>query len=232
MSRSNCRLLLTALATCLIVAGQVEAEEGSPQPTIDFVRDVRPILESHCLGCHGPDKQESNYRLDRKGVALKGGDYGDAPIVPGKSGQSPLIAYITGGGELTMPPDGDGLSEGEVATLKAWIDQGATWPGDAIDDPAVTHWAFQPLVRPSVPAVENQSPFVRNEVDAFVLAKLQANDLRPSPEADRRTLIRRLYFDVIGLPPAPEEIREFVDDSGPTAYERLVERLLASPHFG
>ncbi|HVX10951.1 MAG TPA: DUF1553 domain-containing protein [Pirellulales bacterium] len=232
MSRSDCRLLLAMLVACLCGSGLAAAGEGPPESRIDFVRDVRPIFESHCLSCHGPDKQESNYRLDRRGVALKGGDYGEAPIVPGKSEQSPLIRYVAGGADLTMPPNGDRLPEEKVATLRAWIDQGATWPDDAAHDPVIAHWAFQPLVRPAVPELENQSRFARNEIDAFVLSKLREHDLAPSSEADRRTLIRRLYFDVIGLPPTPEEVREFLADSDPTAYERLVERLLASPHFG
>ena len=136
---------------------------------------------------------------------------------------------------MVMPPTGGRLSADQVAVVRAWIDQGAAWPETdtpAESSTASSHWSFQPVSRPEPPAVSAPSFPVRNAIDAFVLATLQANGLLPSPEADRRTLIRRLYFDVIGLPPAPADIEAFVDDAAPAAYEQLVERLLASPHFG
>ncbi len=133
-----------------------------------------------------------------------------------------------------MPPEGQKLSATEVATLRAWIDQGAVWPDSLAGEQTdrLSHWSFQPVVRPEAPQPEPAAQAVRNPIDAFVFARLQANGLTPSPEADRRTLIRRLYFDVIGLPPSPAEVEQFVNDDDSLAYEKLVDRLLASPHFG
>ncbi|HET6882433.1 MAG TPA: DUF1553 domain-containing protein [Pirellulales bacterium] len=226
------RMILPVLA---LWAGEVSAAEAesSPQRRIEFVRDVRPIFQTHCVRCHGPDKQQSSYRLDRKAIALKGGDYGEKPIVPGSSDQSPLLEYLSGNGELTMPPEGERLSADQIATLRAWIDEGASWPDDTSTLGEVAHWSFQPIIRPAVPEVDAGSDFeMTNALDAFVLAKLRESGLRPSPKADRRTLIRRVYFDVVGLPPSPEEVEQFVNDGDAAAYSKLVERLLASPHFG
>ncbi len=202
---------------------------GQDRP-IDFDRQVQPIFKAHCIGCHGPGKQRGGLRLDTAD-ALRGGDAG-VVIVPGKSGQSLLIKKISSA-DLTerMPPKGEPLAAAEIATLRAWIDQGAKWPRTATADPFRGHWAFRPLVRPKPPrSAENNSP--RNPIDEFIVAKLQAAGLKPSPEADRVALIRRLKFDLLGLPPTPEEIDAFVKDARPDAYERLVERYLASPHYG
>ncbi|OYV96117.1 MAG: hypothetical protein B7Z73_01325 [Planctomycetia bacterium 21-64-5] len=223
---------MAALAFCLAEETSARAVETASQQRIDYLRDVRPIFQAHCLRCHGADKQQSNYRLDRKAVALQGGDYGNRPIVPGSSGESPLMDYLSGKGDLTMPPEGELLSADEIATLRAWIDQGAVWPDDTAAKGVVPHWSFQPLARPAAPEVDTPGFEVRNAIDAFVAAKLRDKGLRPSPEADRRTLIRRVSFDVIGLPPSPEEVEQFVHDRDPAAYTKLVERLLASPHFG
>ena len=219
-------------ALTLLFVGVAQGDEANSRRRVDFLRDVRPIFEAHCFRCHGPDKQQSNYRLDSKTVALKGGDYGDPPILPGKSNESPLIGYLSGKGELKMPPQGERLSAHEIEILRAWIDEGANWPYDGERDAAKSHWSFQPVVRPAVPQIAEPGSELRNAIDAFVLAKLCENGLSPSPEADRCALIRRLYFDVIGLPPSPEEVEQFVEDGDAAAYEKLVERLLSSPHFG
>lgn len=231
MCRKTC-LVAAVLAFFMMSQTSIRAGQADAQRRIDFVRDVRPVFERHCFRCHGPEKQQSNYRLDRRSVALKGGDYGSSPIVPGKSDQSPLIEYLSGNGDLTMPPEGERLSTSDIATLRAWIDQGAAWPDDAEPEAANDHWSFRPLSHPAVPNVDDPDFAIRNPIDAFVLRKLRENDLSPSPEADRRTLIRRTYFDVIGLPPSPDEVEAFVDAPDPAAYEKLVDRLLASPHFG
>jgi hypothetical protein len=209
-----------------------------PRPTrlytpIDFDRDVKPIFAKHCYSCHGPDKQRYGLRLDRKADALKGGDSGPA-VVAGKSGESLLLHLVSGKDtDRVMPPKGDPLTVDQIATLKAWIDQGAKWPDD---DSATTNpvdwWSLRPVQTPAVPQVHNPEFRVRNPIDAFVLAKVAEKGLKPSPEAGRRTLIRRLCFDLLGLPPTFEEVEAFVNDPAPDAYEKLVDRLLASPHHG
>ena len=212
---------------------------------IDFERQVRPLLVERCGDCHGPDTQESGLRLDVKHRAVKGGDFG-AVILPGKAADSELIHRITSTDEKTMmPPDGERLSAAEVATLKDWIDAGADWPESEADritretdrDPRLDHWAWQPVVRPAVPQAREASPSGeawpdRNEIDRFLQAKLGEENLMPAPEADRRTLIRRLSFDLTGLPPSPEEVAAFVADESPDAYDKLLDRLLESQHYG
>jgi hypothetical protein len=196
---------------------------------IDFARDVRPIFQSRCLTCHGPDKQRGGLRLDNK-AALAGGDAG-VVIVPGQVEKSPLIRRITSSDEAErMPPKGERLTPEQVRILRAWIDQGAAWPDDAAD-PIKQHWAFKPVARREAPDVETHG-WARNPIDRFIAAKLHVAGLTPSPEADRATLLRRLKFDLLGLPPTPEEIDAFVADCRPDAYERQVDTMLASPHYG
>lgn len=231
MCKTAPKMMLSLLVYGLI-GGLAARAAQAEQRRVDFTRHVRPIFAAHCFACHGPDKQRSSYRLDRKTIALAGGDYGTPPIVPGNSDASPLIDYLSGKGDLTMPPDGARLSADEIATLRDWIDQGALWPDDGEEDESGSHWSFQPVVRHVVPAADDALFTVRNPIDAFVLSELRENGLSPSPEADRRTLIRRLSFDCIGLPPTPAEVEQFVGDHDEAAYEKLVERLLASPHFG
>jgi hypothetical protein len=219
------------LAAALTVPMPTWAEDPTQREAIDFNRDVKPIFAKHCFSCHGPDKQKQGLRLDRKADALKGGDDG-VVIIPGKSAQSLLVQLASGQDkDRLMPPKGP-LSAKELDTLKRWIDQGAKWPddGSAPTNP-VDWWSFKPLAKPALPSVDQQSP-PPNPIDRFILAKLRDKGLKPSAQADRRTLIRRLYFDLIGLPPTPEEIDAFVRDEAADSYEKLVDRLLASPHFG
>ncbi len=200
---------------------------------VDFSRDVKPLFAKYCLNCHGPDKQQAGLRLDVQGDAVRGGDSGAAFEV-GKSGGSLLIKYVAGlDPDIVMPPEGDKFSRDDVALLRAWIDQGAKWsddPGNEAKSNA-THWAFRPIQRPLLPKIKLEN-WVSNPIDRFILAKLEPKKIAPAPEADRRTLIRRLSLDLLGLPPAPAEIRAFLDDTRPDAYELLVDTLLASPHFG
>ncbi len=202
---------------------------------VDFVRDVQPILSQHCFECHGADTQESGLRLDRADTRLLGGNSGPA-IVVGDSGKSLLIQAVCGDGDAVakMPPDGPPLSTAEIAVLRRWIDAGATAPADA--DPLAVqrqsdHWSFQPLAHVEVPAVRH-AQLVRNPIDAFILAGLEAANLEPSPEADKATLIRRVSLDLTGLPPTIEQVDAFLADTHDEAYERLVDRLLSSPHYG
>ncbi len=215
--------------------GAASAALPAPAPrSVDFVTDIQPILARRCLECHGPQKQKSAYRLDNQPIAFRGGDSGHAAIVPGNSAGSPLIRSVTSSDrDERMPPKGDPLTADEVGLLRAWIDQGATWPESAsarVDDPR-DWWSLQPLRRPTVPKVlglENGE----NPIDAFVRARLLGSGGGASAEADRRTLIRRVTFDLTGLPPTPEEVAAFLADKDPRAYERLVDRLLSSPHYG
>jgi mono/diheme cytochrome c family protein len=205
------------------------------QKQVDYARDIQPILASRCYRCHGQEGQEGGLRLHRKAAALAGGDSG-AALVAGKSAESLLIQYVTGlnDNETIMPPEGEGerLTTEQVALLRAWIDQGIAWPASA--DPKETgprHWSFEPIADPPLPTVK-RTGWMRNGIDQFVLARLESLGIEPSSEADRVTLIRRLYFDLLGLLPTPAEVDAFVSDERSDAYERLVDRLLASPHYG
>jgi mono/diheme cytochrome c family protein len=236
MSASAClpAALVAVLLTTPATKTPATDTPGSPAPDprpIDFDRDVKPILAKNCFACHGPDKQKGGLRLDRKADALRGGDSGNA-VVPGKSADSLLIQLASGQDkDRVMPPKGDRLTAAEVATLRAWIDQGAKWPDDG-STTAADWWCFRPIANPPVPVIRDPRFTIRNPIDAFILAKLRDRGLSPSPEADRRTLIRRVYFDLIGLPPTPGEVDAFLNDASPDAYEKLVDRLLASPHHG
>jgi Protein of unknown function (DUF1553)/Protein of unknown function (DUF1549)/Planctomycete cytochrome C len=202
--------------------------------TIDYDKDVRPILETRCYSCHGPKKQKADLRLDEKAVAVRGGSDGLKAIRPGHSAESELFRRVASlDPDERMPLEGEPLTPLQVGTLRAWIDQGAKWP----EDPSGTgrnargHWAFRPPVRPAEPSVRTHN-WARNPIDRFILARLDAEGLSPSPEADKLTLLRRLSLDLIGLPPSVEEVDGFLADPTEDAYSRVVERLLASPHFG
>ncbi len=222
--------------TFVVIASLSLAADKLPPPAdrkIDFVKDVRPLLEKHCWKCHGAEKQESGLRLDSHAALLKGGDIGQV-IAAKDSERSKLILLVSGTDPQTvMPPDGPQLKPKEVGILRAWIDQGCVWPDDDSPKKEIrnTHWAYQPIRR-VVPPVMKQGDWVRNPIDQFVLAELKKRGIAPSPEADRSTLIRRLNLDLLGLPPTIEEVDAFVNDSRPSAYDELVDRLLKSPHFG
>jgi mono/diheme cytochrome c family protein len=224
--RAACYCRIGVLAVVLLLDPAV-APAAEPK-AVDFARDIRPILQARCAGCHGAKKQRGGLRLDRKDRALAGGDSGTV-LIPGRAADSPLIRRVSSDDEAErMPPDGERLSAEQVRQLRTWIDKGAAWPDDTTE---VTHWAFRPVRKPPLPAVADIR-WPRNAIDRFILARAEKEGLRPSPEADRRTLIRRLSFDLLGLPPVPEEVEAFVADPDPLAYEKLVERLLASPAYG
>jgi hypothetical protein len=200
-------------------------------PAPDFDRDIRPLLEKRCLMCHGAQQQMSGLRLDGRDSALKGGYSGPA-IVPGNASASLIVTMVTTGREgRVMPPVPPRLTPEEISRIRAWIDAGAVWPGGdaqtaAAPRPVSSHWAFQPVRRPEPPHT------AANPVDAFVLARLRKEGIAPSPEADAPTLIRRLWLDITGLVPTPGEVDAFAADRSPDAYEHMVDRLLASPHYG
>jgi hypothetical protein len=213
------------------------ADDGLPPAAttkVDFARDIAPLFEKRCFMCHGPRQQMSGLRLDQKAAALKGGLSGPV-IVPRDSSGSRLIRLVAGVSpdKKVMPPIGDRLTAAEIGLLRGWIDQGVEWPETATVTAAArpSHWSFQKIVRPDPPAVRNRA-WPRNPIDSFVLAKLESESIAPSPEASKSTLIRRVSLDLTGLPPSPDEVREFLSDNRPDAYERLVDRLLDSPHYG
>ncbi len=209
-----------------------ESEPGA-EPRIDFVLDIRPIFEASCFTCHGAEKQMAELRLDSRRSALEGGKSGPA-ILPGNGAESLLYRKAMGSADGSrMPLAGDALGDTEIKAILGWIDQGAGWPDElAAEAPSPKkHWAYVKPSRPEPPAVKRPS-WVRNPIDSFILSRLEKEGLEPSPEASRVILIRRLTLDLIGLPPTLDEVDAFVADSSPDAYEKVVDRLLASPHYG
>ena len=235
-------LLLGPAMTC--DSARAATAEPDAESLQFFEANVRPILVDSCFKCHGPTKQKGGLRLDSRAAILRGGETGPV-VVPGKGDESLLIEAIHYDG-LEMPPGGK-LDDAKVAILTRWVEMGAPWPAvdpSATDDgPAAAQlkprlsdedckfWSFQPVRRPEVPAAGDTTT-VKNAIDRFIVSRLSVEGLTPSPEADRRTLIRRATFDLTGLPPTPEEVAAFVSDEAPLAYERLIERLLASPRYG
>ncbi len=211
------------------MSSSIRAEEA-----VDFAHDIKPVFQKHCITCHGSEKQESGLRLDLPSFVKQGGDRG-AAFVAGKPAESLLFQSITGQGDVSeMPAEGPKLNKAQIALIRRWIDEGAKLPKDEVvknKNGTSDHWAFQPIIRPAVPSVQ-KTGWARNPIDRFVLARLEEEGITPSPEADRYTLIRRLSFDLRGLPPTWEETEAFVHDPRPDAYERLVERMLASPQYG
>jgi mono/diheme cytochrome c family protein len=223
---------LPLLAAGLAVAAEPEA---TPAQVEFFEREVRPVLAEHCHGCHGPEKQKSGLRLDARAFVLKGGEIGPV-VVPGKPEASRLIWAINhahGDKVEPMPGDDEKIPPAAIAALTEWVRQGLPWPreaGPALADPS-SHWAFQPVRNPSLPPVKSASR-VRAPMDRFLLAALDKAGLTFAPEAPREVLARRLYLTLWGLAPTADELEAFLSDKSPDAYERLVDRLLASPHFG
>ncbi len=213
----------------LVAHPAILAEESETGRRPDFDREIRPILESRCFDCHGARKQKADLRFDRRRDAVKGGDSGPA-WKPGHSDESLLIHLVEGlDPERVMPPKGDRLDPKQIAHLRAWIDSGALWPTDAAEELEEVHWSFRPVRRPAVPRVGSGDA---SPIDAFVDEKLAASGLQKSPEASRVTLIRRLYLVMLGLPPTPEEVRRFVDDPDPKAFEKWVDQVLDDPRYG
>ena len=217
-------------------------EERARQPRIDFARDIQPIFKQYCAECHGPSKARGRLRLHTPDAIVKGGLSG-SPITPGKSEVSLLVRRVMGlDGEDQMPLDGEPLPEATIARLRAWIDQGAPMSGIAGAPAAASggagaptsdpeHWSYSRPTRPALPAVA-RADWARNAIDRFVLARLEREKLSPSPEATKSTLLRRVTLDLTGLPPSPAELDAFLADTSPDAYDHVVDRLLASRHYG
>ncbi len=201
---------------------------------VDYVREVKPILAQHCYRCHGASQQKGGLRADTAALLRTGGDTGPA-FVAGKSADSIVVQSVLGAHDdiSRMPYKKPPLSDAQIATLRTWIDQGALAPANEEPEKNL-HWAFVTPKRPAIPSIENQKSKIINPLDAFIRGRLAAEPekIAPSPEADRVTLLRRVSLDLIGLPPTPAEVAAFLADKSPDAYERVVARLLASPHHG
>ena len=216
---------LFPLVLVLLVAGSVSAQTSDDE---FFEKSVRPVLVERCVGCHGPKAKKGGLRLDTREGVLAGGDDGVVVVVPGKPAESRLVAAVKHAGKLKMPEKK--LPDAEIAALEKWVQLGAPWPAAVKLTPpekAADHWAFHPVVKPQVPKSDAANP-----IDAFIQVKLAEKKLKPSAEADKRTLIRRVSFDLTGLPPTPAELEAFLKDDAKDAYQKMVDRLLTSPRYG
>jgi hypothetical protein len=234
--------LPTSLALCGVLAGFSARADAAPDVRAGrfFESEVRPLLAARCQKCHGPRQQKGGLRLDSRDAVLKGGNTGPA-VVPGNVVESLLIEAVNHESLEMPPPPEKPLSSREIATLTEWVKQGAPWPETsgsasvrtpgAISDDDRAYWAFQPLGRPPVPEVPDRG-WSRNPIDRFIAQKLKAEGLSPAPEVDPRVMIRRASYDLTGLPPSSSEVEAFQADASPTAYEALIDRLLASPRYG
>jgi hypothetical protein len=196
---------------------------------VDYRKDIKPVLQARCYACHGSLSQKAKLRLDSRAGMLKG-----EVIAPGKPGESPLVSRISSDDESTrMPPEGVPLKPEEIARIKAWIEQGAKAPDDdAPEADPREHWAFRTPQRPAVPDINDPQLSIRNPIDSFVAARWKEKGLLPVNLADKRIILRRVYLDLVGLPPTSNEIEAFLTDSSPNAYEKVVDKLLASPQYG
>jgi len=232
------RLLCLAAAlatTALTDAAEIDLSKLPPPASrhIDFATDIEPLLADKCLSCHSSNQRKSGLNLETRETALKGGEHYSPAIGPGQSAQSPLIHLVAGlVPDMVMPKKGDRLMPQQIGILRAWIDQGAIWPKGITFAKVPEHWSLKPVVRPVEPKLKHTNARIQNPIDAFIITKLTEHKLSLSPEADRRVLIRRVYFDLIGLPPSPKEVEAFLEDRHKDAYERVVRRLLNSPRYG
>jgi hypothetical protein len=226
---STALLFLTAGAVIAVGArAAVSVPPAAQPPAVDFHKDIEPIIKSRCLSCHGPDKRKGGLLLTSRKDALIPADSGRAALVPGDGKNSELLHRVQSArADLRMPPSGPPLSPEQITLLRRWIDEGMQWPQQA----SAEHWAYVKPVRPPLPAVKKQG-WAKNPIDHFILARLEKEQLTPAPPAERERLIRRVFLDLIGLPPSIAQVDAFVKDTRPDAYERVVDELLASPHYG
>jgi hypothetical protein len=229
------------LVTSLTASVQAADDKLTPAERDYFENHVRPVLVERCLKCHGASKQEAGLRLDAAAEMWRGGDQG-AVVVAGQPQQSPLIQAVRYDGDVQMPPDGK-LDATQISALEHWVKMGAPWPDNVslagnpgnvrsgpIGDAERAFWSFQPIRDPAPPTVDDR--WIQNDIDRFLLVRLQSAGLIPAAPAARRTWIRRATFDLTGLPPSPEEIQAFLQDESPQAYDHVIDRLLASPRYG
>lgn len=239
-------LIVLIITPIVFAADPAKPRTPDPEQVRFFESKVRPLLVDNCVKCHGPDKQKSGLRLDTRAFAVAGGEQGPA-VVPGKPDESLLVAAVRHDDDALKMPPSKKLNAEQVADLTRWVRMGAPWPGEETTEAAPVapklsvgmritekdraHWAFQPIKRTVVPNV-SQGDWVKNPIDSFILAGLDAKGLQPNPPASKTELIRRAYYDLTGLPPSTAEVEAFVNDPAPDAYEKLIDRLLESPHYG
>src|SRR5262245_1396069 len=235
------RICVLVVAWLGVAAAIGAAQPPTAEQAALFDKQVLPILKQHCFKCHGDGKVRGGLRLTSRENLLKGGDSGPA-ITLDKPEASRLLQAINYKDGLEMPPTGK-LPQDKIDVLTRWVKAGAPWTGTAktaeaphpkggeVTATSRNYWAYRPVHRPDVPPVQNAA-WVRNPIDAFILDKLQAANLTPAPPADKVALVRRVYYDLLGLPPTPEQVDAFLNDRSPIAYEKLIDRLLDSPHYG
>ena len=236
-------LLLLCMTINLVANRGLNAAEASAEALTFFENKVRPILAENCFGCHGPDQQKGQLRLDSREAILMGGENGPA-LMAGQPDESRLIQTVRQSHPGSQTPPPKRLTDRQIGDLSEWVKLGAPWPAGeqvsirrpklaaAITEKDRTYWAFQPIQRPSLPQIANRKSQIANPIDVFVLADLAKQDIQPNPPATRRELIRRAYFDLIGLPPTYEQVRAFEQDGSPDAYEELLDHLLSLSQYG
>ncbi len=238
MSNNVPRILKSLACIAFFSALGIAGQEGVVQ-TVDFARDIQPIFAQHCYQCHSARKASGQLRLDSRALAMKGGISG-AAIIPGKSKESRLLQRLRGDNdEARMPMGGDPLKPDQIELIRSWIELGAIWPDGERESGRAgeresglpRHWAYVKPVRPELPEVK-KGAWVRTPIDAFILSRLEKEKLTPSPEAEGVILLRRAYLDLTGLPPSPKDVDDFLADTSPDAYEKVVDQLLSSPHYG
>lgn len=242
VSRKRCRMsqpigcVVGRSFVLMMIAISVSTVSAADESSL-FLSKVAPVLQRRCLSCHNATQRKGGFSLATASTAMKGGESGEA-IIAGKPDESFLLDLITpADGKAEMPKDADPLTADEIAAIRTWIATGAQWPANYTVKPPATAdldwWSLKPLKQPRVPKLDGPtSKWVRTPIDAFIAAEHQKHKLTHSPEADRRTLVRRVYYDLIGLPPTPQEVESFVNSTDPKAYEKLVDHLLASPRYG
>ncbi|MBC7815768.1 MAG: DUF1549 domain-containing protein, partial [Planctomycetaceae bacterium] len=216
-----------------VVLGSWFALTARAAEPVDYLREIKPILKERCFACHGVLKQQSKLRLDTGANIRQGGDTGPA-VVAGNLANSPLIERITSAdASIRMPAEGKPLTAEQIALIKTWIEQGVTSPENEPPEPDPReHWAFKKPIRPAVRQIEDQKSEIKNPIDSFVLARLEERGWTPRPLAEKHVLLRRVYLDLIGLPPTRDELQAFLADESPSAYETVVDRLLRDPRYG
>ncbi len=227
------------------LAARAADKKPTPEEVAFFDKEVKPILQQQCVKCHGGEKVRGGLRLTTREAVLKGGDTGPA-AVPERPDDSLIVKAINGRDDLQMPPKSK-LPPEQVAILTKWVKAGLPWApgadlgngaaatepkGGVVTEEAKNYWCYRPVKRPAVPKISSLKSQISNPIDAFLLAKIEAKGLKPAPPADRVALVRRAYYDLTGLPPAPEQVDAFVADRSPDAWERLIDKLLASPQYG
>ena len=230
-------LIVARLIPAALALAPAAALAANPPPEraqdgkVHYAKQIKPLLHEKCHACHGALKQEANLRLDAVQLLRRGGDNGPL-VVPGKAGESLLVHAVEGTHDIEkMPQDGAPLTADQLKLLRDWIDQGAAAADEPVPPSPREHWAFVPPVRPAVPKVKNER-WVRNPIDAFVSAEHDRLGLTSLPEAPRHLLLRRVYVDLVGVPPTVDELRAFLADESPGAYDRVVDRLLADSRYG